>query len=212
MSAAPVLVPRLPPIDPNVLARKILSEDRFRVAIPSSHRTAWEIFWTWVRDQWNRLFDALFSHVHVGKQTGLVLGDLVVIALVAIVLIVGVRLMRGAVRDAQRAGGSQPLADDPDFESLYERSRLAALHGDYRGAIALIFWAALLKLERLGIIRPDPSRTVNECRRAVARGAPAAAPAFDKIARSFTAAFYAERAVALDQWESARDGFMALNA
>ncbi|HET9394036.1 MAG TPA: DUF4129 domain-containing protein [Candidatus Rubrimentiphilum sp.] len=212
MSAAPVLVPRLPPIDPSVLARKILLEDRFRVAIPTTHRTAWEIFWTWVRDQWSRLSDVLFSHVQVGRQTGVALGYLLVIALVVIILIVGARLMAGAVRDAQRAGRSQPLADTPDFESLYERSCLAALRGDYRAAIALIFWAALLKLERMGVIWPDPSRTVNECRRAVARGAPAAAPEFDKIARSFTAAFYAERAVAPEQWESARDGFMALNA
>lgn len=206
------MIARHPPLDPQTLAHTILSEKRFRVAIPTTHRTLWEIVWGWLRDLWSRLADAFFSHVHIGNRAGVTIGLVIETLLVAVVIIIIVRLAFGVVRDARHARSSQahPLAEAPDAQALYARSRRAAAQGDYRTAIALIFRAALVRLERLGLVREDPSRTVNECRRSVAAREPALAPVFDAIARPFTAAFYAELPVAQAQWLTAHDAYVTL--
>jgi hypothetical protein len=199
-----------PPLGARDLAREILSEKRFRVAVPSTHRTLWEMFWDWVRGWWSRLWDALFSRVHIGSRVGVVIGDVLAVALIAVVVLVLVRLALGSIRDARRTDSAHPLIDSPDPGALYELSRAAAARGDYRIAIALLFAAALRRLERLGFAREDPSRTVNEWRRTLRGTQPAVLPAFDAIARPFVAAFYAEVPVARGQWMEAHDAFIAL--
>ncbi len=205
------MIARRPPLDPQALAHTILSEKRFRVAVPTTHRSLWEIVLGWLRDLWSRMADALFSHVHIGRNASVILGDVLALALIAAVIFIVVRLILGAVRDAQRPRAtSRALAESPGAAELYALSRRAAAQGDYRNAVALIFRAALLRLERLGLVRKDPSRTVNECRRAVAAREPATAAVFDAIARPFTAAFYAELPIAQAQWLAAHDAYVAL--
>jgi len=205
------MIARHPPVDPQTLARTILSEKRFRVAIPTTHRSLWEMFWGWLRDLWSRLADAFFSHVHVGSRAGFTIGVATEVILIAVVVIVLIRLVIGIVRDARHPRSvARALAEPPDAQELYAQSRRAAAQGDYRAAVALIFRAALVRLERLGLVREDPSRTVNECRRSVAARAPALASGFDAIARPFTAAFYAELPVAQAQWLAAHDAYVTL--
>lgn len=206
------MIARHPPLDPKTLAHTILSEKRFRVTIPTTHRSVLEIVWDWLRDLWSRLADAFFSHVHIGNRAGVTIGFVVETLLVAAVIFMIVRLAFGAVRDARhpRSAPAHPLAERPEPQVLYAQSRRAAAQGDYRAAIALIFQAALLRLERLGLVREDPSRTVNECRRSVAAREPAVAPVFDAIARPFTAAFYAELPVVQAQWRAAHDAYITL--
>lgn len=199
------------PLDPHVLAREILLQPRFRVALVPRHRTLFEIAWQWLRDMWDRLARGLGSHVHVGKQAGLILGDAVVIALIAVIVFVALRLVLGAVRDPGRTqAGATGLAPAADPHELFARSCDAAERGDYRAAIGLLFLASLVRIERLGLVSGDPSRTVNQWRRALSSRAPAIAGAFDAIARPFTAAFYAERPVGQGQWLSARDAYAGL--
>lgn len=205
------MIARHPPLDPQALAHTILSEKRFRVAIPTTHRGLWEMFWGWVRDLWSRLADAFFSHMHIGNRSSVVLGDVLAVILIAAVILILLRLTVGIVRDARHPRSqARALAELPDPQALYAQSRQAAARGDYRTAVALIFRAALLRLERLGLVREDPSRTVNECRRSVAAREPALASVFDAIARPFTAAFYAEVPVAQAQWLSAHDAYVTL--
>jgi len=115
-----------------------------------------------------------------------------------------------SVRDVRSAAGAQPLSESPDPGALYELSRQAAELGDYRAAVALLFAAAMRRLERLGFAREDPSRTVNEWRRELRGTQPAVLPAFDAIARPFVAAYYAETPVERGQWMEAHDAFIAL--
>jgi hypothetical protein len=205
------MIARHPPLDPQALAHTILSEKRFLVAIPTTHRSLWEMFWDWLRDLWSRLADAFFSHVHIGNRAGLTIGVVVEAILIAAVVFMLIRLLVGVVRDARHPrSAARALAEPADPQALYAQSRRAAARGDYRAAIALIFGAALLRLERLGLVREDPSRTVNECRRSVAAREPALASVFDAIARPFTAAFYAELPVAQAQWLAAHDAYVTL--
>jgi hypothetical protein len=201
-----------PPLGARDLAREILSERRFRIAVPSTHRTLWEIVWDWLRGMWSRVWDALFSHVHIGNRTSVIIGDVLAFALIAVVVIVLVRLVLGSLRDARRPDAGHRLIESPDPGALYELSRQAAAGGDYRMAVALLFAAALRRLERLGLAREDPSRTVNEWRRTLRGTQPAVLPAFDAIARPFVAAFYAETPVARAQWMEAHDAYVGLPA
>src|SRR5438270_4577054 len=100
------MIARHPPIDPQTLARTILSEKRFRVAIPSTHRSLWEIFWSWVRDLWSRLADAFFSRVHLGSRAGFTIGVVIEAVLVAAVVFMLIRLLAGVVRDARHPRSS----------------------------------------------------------------------------------------------------------
>jgi len=179
-------------------------------AIPTTHRSLWEIFFSWLRDLWSRLADAFFSRVHVGGA-GFTIGLAIEAILIAAVVFMLIRLLAGIVRDARHPpSAARALAEPPDPQELYAQSRRAASRGDYRAAIALVFRAALLRLERLGLVREDPSRTVNEWRRSVAAREPALASKFDAIARPFTAAFYAELPVAQSQWLAAHDAYVTL--
>jgi hypothetical protein len=199
-----------PPLGARDLAREILLQRRFRVAIPSTHRTLWEMFWDWLRGLWSRLWDALFSHVHIGNRASVIVGDALAFALIAVVVVVLVRLALGSIRDARRTDAAHALPESPDPGALYELSREAAALGDYRMAVALLFAAAMRRLERLGVAREDPSRTVNEWRRTLRGTQPSVLPAFDAIARPFVAAFYAEMPVAHGQWMEAHDAYVAL--
>jgi len=206
------MIARRPPHGARDLAREILLQKRFRVAVPSTHRTLWEMFWDWVRGWWSRVWDALFSHVHIGNRASVIIGDVLAFALIAIVVVVLVRLVLGSLRDARRPDGARALPASPDPSALYELSREAAARGDYRMAIALLFAAAMRRLERLGIAREDPSRTVNEWRRTLRGAQPSVLPAFDAIARRFVEAFYAEKPVARGEWMEAHDAYVALPA
>jgi len=204
------MIPSRPPLGARDLAREILSERRFRVAVPSTHLTLWETIWDWVRRLWSRLWDALFSHVHIGKGASVVIGDLLAFALIAVVIAVLVRLAFASIRDARRPAGAHPFTEAPDPGALYELSRQAAELGDYRMAVALLFAAAMRRLEKLGFAREDPSRTVNEWRRELRGTQPAVLPAFEAIARPFVAGYYAETPVERGQWMEAHDAFIAL--
>lgn len=199
-----------PPLGARELARQILSEPRFRTAVPRAHRTLWEIFVDWLRGWWSRLWDALFSHVHIGNRASIVIGDALAVALIAVVVVVLVRLALGSIREARRQDSAHPLEDSPEPGALYELSRAAAANGDYRLAVALLFAAAMRRLERLGFAREDPSRTVNEWRRMLRGTQPAVLPAFDAISRPFVAAFYAEAPIERAEWMQAHDAYVAL--
>lgn len=198
-----------PPVDAQALAREILSQNRFRVHAASAQRTAWDMFWDWLRARWSQMWDALFSHVHIGKTAGSLIADAVAFALIALVLVIAARLVLGSLRDARRAD-ARPLEPRPDPHEIYLRSRAAAARGDYRSALAALFAAALLRLQLLGVIGDDPSRTVNQWRRAVAGSHPALASEFDAIALPFVSATYAERPALREQWLDAENAYAGL--
>jgi len=203
------MIPRQPPVDAHALARTILSERRFQVAVPSARATMWQLFWKWLHGWWSRLWDAIFSHAHIGKTASSIIGTIVALVLIALVVTMIARLALGQTRDI-RSLGARPLEVRTDPRELYLQSRAAAAHGDYRLALALIFRAAVMRMHALGVARDDPSRTVNQWRRAIAGARPSLAPSFDAIARPFVAAVYAERPVGRDQWIAAENAYAAL--
>lgn len=191
-----------PPRDPEALARAILAGSRFRVRVSApAARTWWDTLRDWIGAQWNRLMDAFAHHVHFGRSTGVAIGDIIIAMLVAIVAIAGTRLLLSIVRESgQTHSAPRALPSHADAAALYGAAQSAAQNGRYAGAVALLFQAALAALDARGVLRDDPARTVNECRKDVRLHAPSIAGQFDVIARAFTGAIYAEDRVDVQAW------------
>jgi hypothetical protein len=152
--------------------------------------------------------------VHVSGRAGAALGDALIGAVILVFVIFGVRLLLGIVREDRGVAGThaQTLPAHVDARELQSAAQHAAHEGAYAAAIALLFRAALATLDARGVLRDDPARTVNECRADVCAHASALSGAFDRIARAFTAAVYAEDRVSQSHWTDVEAAYAALTA
>lgn len=204
-----------PPHDPAALARSILSQSRFRVSVhaPQAH-TWWDSVRQWIGDRWNQLMDAFSRHVHVGGRWTIAAGDVLIAVIIALVIVVVIRLLLTMARDAAAPPGihASALPVHADARKLHTAAMHAAERGAYAAAVALLFQASLALLDARGMLRDDPARTVNECRSDVRRRASRLSPPFDRIARIFTAAVYAEDRLTPAQWSDAQDAYAAFAA
>lgn len=197
--------------DPHALARAILAQPRFRMQVTGVRpRTWWDALRDWVGDRWNQLIDAFSHHVRIGAKTSVAIGDVLLVAVIVLVLVVAVRLLLGMVRENGAASqGVRELPVRADANALHAAAQEAAARNEYAHAIALLLRAALATLDARGVLRDDPARTVNECRRDVRENAPQLNAPFDAIARAFTAAVYAEDRVTHEQWTQAERAYAA---
>jgi hypothetical protein len=108
----------------------------------------------WVIDQLSKLGSA-------GSPTArwLVIGLL--LAVLMLVLAHIYYTSAGAFRTGRKRGGAGGLQLDlaADPTDVIARAKLFADQGDYRSAVSLVYQAALLRLDRAGLIRFYPSRT-----------------------------------------------------
>lgn len=215
MSAFPAFGAQSPPRDPAALARDVLAQPRFRVHLHAAPaRTWWSILLDRLGESWNRLMDAFAHHVRVGPGASVAIGDALIGAMILIVLAVGARLLLGVARESGGAPGarSSALPGHADAQQLHAAAQLAAQGGAYAAAIALAFRAALAALDARGVLRDDPARTVNECRRDVRSRAPRLGAPFEVIARAFTAAVYAEDRTTFSDWSDVERAYAVFAA
>lgn len=204
---------RAPPHDPAVLARAILTQPRFRMRVHATPaHTWWDSIRQWIGDRWNQLMDAFSRHVHVGGRWSIAAGDVLIAVLITLVIIIAVKLLLTMARDAAPGVHASALPVHADARKLQVAAIGAAERGAYAVAVALLFRAALAQLDARGMLRDDPARTVNECRSDVYRRARGLSAPFDRIARVFTAAVYAEDRMTLAQWSDAQDAYAAFDA
>lgn len=202
---------KTPGRDPQTLAREVLSQSRFRMEVAGARpRTWWDAARDWLGERWHQLIDAFSHHVRIGAKASVAFGDILLVLAIVLVIFVAIRLLLGMAREASAAGtGAHPLPARADARVLHAAAQRAAEQGSYAAAIALLFRAALAALDAQGLLRDDPARTVNECRRDVRSRAPRLSAPFDAIARAFTAAVYAEARVAPEQWHDAERAYAA---
>src|SRR5450755_152858 len=117
---------------------------------------------------------------------------------------------RGGRRDGSAAAGV-PLETAVDADAMYEAARAAARSGSYGNAIALLFNAALIALDRSGRVPYDAARTAGEYRRAVRRNVATASTSFETLARAFTFVAYAQAPAAESDWRAADDAFRCMS-
>lgn len=186
---------------------RIVAERRFRVHIRGSSAGWWDVFWHRVDDFFGALIRAFSHSVPVAPGVSAALGDLLIIAAAAAVLVFGVRLALRSAREYGRAAPLDPAVRELSARALYSAALRAASTGSYAAAIVLLFRSALAAMEMQHVLDDVPSRTVNEWRREVRRSAPALSGAFDSIASAFTSVAYAGSPATETQWKNARDAF-----
>jgi hypothetical protein len=195
------------------LAREILAQARFRVQVPHAPaHTWWDALRDWARDRWNQLIDAFTHHVKIGANASVAAGDVLLVILIALVMFFLVRLLLGVARENEMTGAAaaSALPARPDPAALHAAAQQAVQRGAYASAIALLYRAALAVLDARGLLRDDPARTVNECRRDIRRRAPLVHAPFERIARAFTAAVYAEDRVTAEHWNDAHAAYVQM--
>lgn len=176
-----------------------------------AHRSWLQLALQWLYDRYAEFVHALASHVKVGASGVSLFGDAIVVACVVVLGVVGARLL--IALQLERARGNQAIAIGPprSAHAIARAAAEAAANGDYARAIRLLFAASVTLLDLRGVLHDDPSATVNDLRRALrARNASAEAP-FVEIARTFSAAAYAEEQLDASAWGAAREAYDRLS-
>jgi uncharacterized protein DUF4129 len=217
-SASPSGESAPPRADVQSTVSSILAQPAYRVAetkpAPPPQQTIWEKFLEWIQRWISALFDRL-SRVTEGVP---LLGDVFAIVLITIAVLglayVGYRLADGIVarRRTARGDAGEPLDAVLAPDELHAAALEAARAGDYARAVALLFHAALLALDRGSNIAYDPALTAGEYRRIVRRRAGWLSSDFDVLARIFTAAAFAQTPTDEPDWRQAAAAYAGIEA
>lgn len=176
------------------------------------HRSLLDVALQWLADRWNDLWNALASHVKLGRAGASLVGDLIVVLCVLTIAAIGAHLLLQLQYERTRREGAVALTQPRSAHALAALAAQAAQAGDYARAIRLVFIAAVTLLDLRGVVRDERSATVNELRRALHERDGALEPAFVEIARLYTAAAYAQMPAGPEAWERARSAYERLAA
>ena len=207
--------PPAPHEDVGAAAARILAEPAFNAVrtkpAPPPQETLWERFLAWLQS----LLATLFGGVVKVAQGAPYLGSVFAIALLVLaaagLAYVAFRLAQGrAVRRPAAAEAGALIATSAGVDELARRADVAARDGRFADAVAWLFQASLVLLDRRGRVRYDATRTAGEYRRLVRRGAPKIADDFDGLARIFVIATFADAAATERDFEAAQARFGAI--
>ncbi len=203
-----------PPID---ISRAVRTE----LAVPgryhlekavAAHRSLFGIVFQWLYDRWNDLWRVLASHVKIGPAGASIIGDVLVVACVLAIALIGAHLLVQFEHERMRRERAIALAQPRSAHALAALAAQAAGAGDYARAVRLLFMAAVTLLDLRGVVRDERSATVNELRRRLHERDGALEPAFVEIARLYTATAYAQTPAGPDAWQRARAAYDHLSA
>jgi len=143
----------------------------------------------------------LFARLHLGAKASNVLAwTVVVLAFLVLACWIGKNLVRAAREHTPRPAGPPP-AEELHF---WAKDALAAAErGDYREAVHCAYWAAVVHLENLGLLKRDRSRTPRESLRLLERH-PKEQKALAEFTRRFEVIWYGYRPASQDDWLGAR--------
>jgi hypothetical protein len=203
------------PRDVGGVVKKILSDPAYAVPHappPVQQKESWlDLLLKRLAELWSKLL----GRAAESGSTSIAFGDIVAIIAVAaaaaalVYLIVRIALMvaarRARHRGEERIGTEIATLGDPD--QSYAAAQRAASDGSYGQAVALLFQAALVVLDRSGRVAYDPARTAGEYRRAVRQTTVRAASPFDELARAFTDVAYADKNATEREWMAADASF-----
>lgn len=197
------------PVDLEAAAKSILAEPAYRVAptkpAQAPQETIWERILDWIITQFDKLFGGLAEATQKVPIVGKIIGYAIVAAAVLGLAFVGYRIARSLAsrRDRVAANVGDVLPINANADDLYALARDQARSGNAAPAVALLYQAALMLLDRLDRVAYDPSRTPGEYRRLVRRNAQKTADAFDALARSFVAVAFGAQRAGSEEWDRA---------
>jgi hypothetical protein len=164
---------------------------------PGQWERAWEKIGRWVSEQILKLMRAL----HLGAATGNFISWAAVgLAFLALAYFV-FRTLAGRSRLPETAAQAAAELSDP---RQWARDALAAAdHGDYREAVHCAYWAAVVRLETLGLLKRDRARTPRESLRLLEHH-PAEQSLLREFTRHFELIWYGYRPASAQDWSDAR--------
>jgi hypothetical protein len=163
----------------------------------------------WARVMY-RLIGAAAGTPVIGNIFAIILIIIAALALAFLVFRIALMITAYRARDSGSNLDGTPITALASVDDTYDDARAAARSGSYGLAIALLFQAALLALDRSGRVPYDSARTAGEYRRAVRRGVSAAAASFETLARAFTFVAYAQAPAGENDWRTADAAYASM--
>jgi len=210
--------PAQPARDVPTTIRAILADPSYVTTETSQkapEKTLWQRFIEWLAKEFEKLFGGAFDVANASPLFGKLLAIALLASAAALVVALCYRFAIAYLagrprRKGETAGDVIGPAVDP--AALYQAALQAARERSYARAVALIFQASLVALDRAGAVEFDPARTAGEYRRAVRRMRASAAGTFDRLAHAFTYAAYAERPTGEPEWRDAEGAYRAFES
>jgi len=177
----------------------ILSRREFRfVRPPSWWDLMWARVWRWIGRQVERLMRRLHLKPAVSNVFSWILLSLAFLLLALLLW----RNLRRAARGMTSLGLQSPASTAWGWRQWADAAREAVAGQRYREAVHCCYWAAVFRLEQMGVWRLDPARTPREYLRLLPRGS-RHHEAMASLTRSFEMVWYGYRPVTAVQAQSA---------
>ena len=201
--------------DPDAVIKSVLAGREYHHApvtgTDSPQLRFWYEFWNWIEHLF-RPFTNWLKHVFESTSGAMTPLSILVIAasvlaLVSVIMRIALAFARPGDGRSARAALGGALGAPKDADAWRRAAAEAAARGEYAGAIAALFAAALAALDEWALVPYDDSRTPGEYRRRVRAARAPAAPAFDVLAERFVHAAYAADPTSRAEYDSALDAY-----
>jgi hypothetical protein len=177
----------------------ILKRREFRfVRPPSWWDLMWARVWRWIGRQLEKLMRRLHLKPAVSNVFSWILLGVAFLLLAWMLW----RNLRRASRGMMRLGLQAPVSTAWGWKQWAEAARSATAEQRYRDAVHCCYWAAVFRLEQMGVWRLDDSRTPREYLRLLPRDSEHRA-AMSNLTRSFEIVWYGYRPATPAQAQSA---------
>jgi hypothetical protein len=198
--------------------RHVLAESAFRTssdAAPKKVEQSWlgrllEAIAEWWARIMFRVIGAAAGAPILGNIFAFVLIAVAALALAFLVFRIAMLVSARRARESASNADGTPITIHASADETYTEACAAARRGSYGSAIALLFQAALLALDRSGRVPYDSARTAGEYRRAVRRSVSAASASFETLARAFTFVAYAQAQAGEHDWRAADAAYTSM--
>lgn len=177
----------------------ILSRSEFRFVRPPSW---WDLMWARVWRWLGRQIEKLTRRLHLEPAVSNVFSWILLSVAFFLLALMLWRNLRRAARGMTSLGLQAPASTAWGWRQWADAAREAAAGQRYREAVHCCYWAAVFRLEQMGVWRLDPARTPREYLHLLPRGSQHR-EAMASLTRSLEMVWYGYRPVTSAQAQSA---------
>jgi hypothetical protein len=177
----------------------VLSRREFRFVRPPSW---WDLLWARVWRWLGRQLEKLMGRLHLKPAVSNVLSWILLGLAFLLLAVILWRNLRRASRGITRLGLQAPASSAWGWRQWADAAQAAVAGQRYREAVHCCYWAAVFRLEQMGVWRLDNSRTPREYLRLLPRDSQHR-EIMASLTRSFEVVWYGYRPVTQTQAESA---------